>query len=278
MLETLSQAGHFKPIHDAHAIEQVVFILQFDRLTDDTLFMEIAKAAEQFQSELPGRSKIQGLNFLAATNQPVQTVQNSGIAFRKVAPDGAIENELRIDRDSIVFKTTLYSRWNAAWSQASKYFNALVSNYAAQARLTGITINYVDKFEWIGDITKCRPSLLLRPESKYLCSHVFEQADLWHSHTGAFIRVDQYTKRLLNVNIDFLDESRFDEVRRVVAITTVLTDQLNQQGYDPYLSKGSDIDIIGFIDDHMMSLHVFGKKVFGNIINDEMSKRIALIE
>lgn len=272
MSDALNTTGQFKPIHDAHAIEQVVFNLQFDRPVDDVIFLEAGKAAEQFLPELPGRNKTQALTF-----QPgALPVPNSGILFRKVAPDGATENELRVDRNSLSFRTTLYSRWDAIWSQANKYFNALIPIYAAQARLIGISISYIDKFEWQGDLTACRPSLLLRAQSRYLCPHVFDAKDFWHSHTGAFIRVDNNTKRLLNINVDYLDESRLDEVRRIVAITTALADQLDQPEYEPYFAEGNDI--IKLVDEHMQSLHVFGKEVFGDIINDEMCKRIALVK
>lgn len=64
-------------------------------------------------------------------------------------------------------------------------------------------------------------------------------------------------------------------MRRVVAITTVLTDLMNQPGYNSPEAVAKDP--LDFLDAHMQDMHVFGKKIFGNIINDEMSKRIALI-
>ena len=191
-------------------------------------------------------------------------------------PDGTVAHELRVERTSLTFRTTLYSRWDAVWSQASRYFNTLVPLYAEQAGLSGISVNYVDKFVWSGNLSECRPNLLLRAESKYLCPYVYKAEDFWHSHTGAFIRVDKNTKRLLNVNVDYLDESRLSETRRIVAITTVLTDQLNQPGYE--LCAMERESVISFIDAHLQGLHKFGKEVFSNIINDTMSKRIALIE
>lgn len=275
MQDVLNKNGQFEPIYAAHAIEQVVFALQFDQPLEDAIFLEARKAAEQFKSELPGQIETQGLTLMLSSAAATQPVQNAGFLFRRVAPDGAVESELRIDHSSVIFKTTLYSRWDAVWSQARKYFKTLVPIYAAQARMSGISIHYVDKFAWSGDLTACRPSLLLRAKSKYLCPHVFEAEDLWHSHTGVFIRVDGSTKRLLNVNVDYLDENRSGEVRRVVVISTVLTDLLNQPGYEPYVAEGNDI--IGFVDARMQGLHVFGKQVFGDVINDTMSKRIALI-
>jgi hypothetical protein len=80
---------------------------------------------------------------------------------------------------------------------------------------------------------------------------------------------------LLNVNVDHLDEILSDDTRRVVSIITVVTDLLNQPGY--VATEVTAENIVQFLDSHAKELHVFGKKVFGNVINDEMSKRIALI-
>jgi uncharacterized protein (TIGR04255 family) len=275
MSDTLSPKGQFKPIHQAHSIEQVVFVLQFDQALDNNHFAKVLKSAEQFKSEFPTSFPIQKLTFVLGAGAPNQSdPTNSGTSFQKTGVDGLVINELRVDRSSLTFITTFYSRWATVWSQASRYFDALVPLYAECAGLAGISVNYVDKFLWEGSFNDCKPSLLVRAGSKYLCPHVYDAEDFWHSHTGAFTRPDANTRRLLNVNVDYLDETRINETRRIVAITTVLTDQLNQPGYTPIsLKREENID---FIKSHMLSLHLLGKEVFGNIINDTMSSQIDL--
>ncbi|MGH9906867.1 MAG: hypothetical protein ACRD8U_14950, partial [Pyrinomonadaceae bacterium] len=196
--------------------------------------------------------------------------------FRSTRRDGTVENELKVERASITYRTTSYSRWDAVWGRARIYFDALLPTYVAQGRVLGISLNYVDKFFWRGEVRECRPSLLLRPTSNYLCPHVYDAEDLWHSHTGAFIRVDDATKRLLNVNVDYLDENQPNGIRRVVVITIVLTDLMNQPGYTAWhLTAENPSELFAT---RMSQLHNFGKEVFGNIINDTMSRRIALTD
>lgn len=274
-----NENGHFEPVHEAHAIEQVQFVLQFDRSLDDATFLEVRKIAEQFISELPARSDIQSFGVAIGASVSVGPISSSpsigGVMFRRVQPDETVESELRIERTSVAFRTTLYTRWDAVWARSRKYFDAIVPKYVGQARISGISLNFIDKFVWSGAIDKCRPNLLLRPASTYLCPHVYTAQDLWHSHTGAFIRVDNNTKRLFNVNVALNDESRLDESRRAVAITTVMTDLMNQPGYAS--SEVAAENVAEFLNDHMKQLHLFGKKLFSNIINDEMCKRIALV-
>ena len=269
--------GYFEPIHAAHAIEQVAFILQMEPPLAHESFSQICEIAKQFKTEadMPGQSEFKTLAFAFGPTMPQHSPPPSPLVLNRIAADGTPEKELRVDVNSISFTTFRYTRWEAAWSQARRYFEILVPTYIENTKIAAMGLNYIDKFKWVGELSECKTNILMRTGSKYLCPHIFEADDFWHSYTGAFIRADKSTKRLLNVNVDYLDEIRPDNIRRVVAITTVLTDLMNQPGYDPIEinAKGA----INFLDSRMQNLHVFGKEVFGNIISDEMSKRIALI-
>jgi uncharacterized protein (TIGR04255 family) len=269
--------GHFEPIHAAHAIEQVAFILQMEQPLAHESFSQICEIAKQFKTEadMPGQPEFKTLAFAFGPAMPQHSPPPSPLVLNRMAADGTPEKELRVDVNSISFTTFRYTRWEEAWSQARRYFEALVPTYIENTKIAAMGLNYIDKFKWVGELPECKTNILMRSGSKYLCPHIFEADDFWHSYTGAFIRADKSTKRLLNVNVDYLDEIRPDNIRRVVAITTVLTDLMNQPGYDPFEVNAKDA--INFLDARMQNLHVFGKEVFGDIISDEMSKRIALI-
>jgi uncharacterized protein (TIGR04255 family) len=276
----------FEPLHDAHAIEQVVFAIQFQNTIDDAVFKEICDDLDLVTGDLPKKVPLDspnlmgpnllGQNFtftIGSAPSPIPSV-HFGMIHQIVQPDGTVGIEFRVDRISIVFRTTRYTRWAETWSRARKYYDVVLPKYVAKSRVAGISLNYVDKFVWNGAPADCRPSLLLAANSKYLCPHVYESPDLWHSHTGAFTRIDKQTKRLLNVNVDYLDEQRGAAPRRTIVIGTVLSDLMNQPEFEPL--DISETDAISFFDLRMQQLHDYGKTVFANIINDPMSKRIAL--
>lgn len=280
MTNAVNQTANFEPIHAAHAIEQVAFVVQFDRPFDDAVFSEIRKITKQFEAELPGKMEIQSMSF-AISGQPVlQSPQHAptGLILRRMAPDGSVEAELRIERTSLTFLTTRYTRWDAIWSQATIYFNVLLPLYITQggARLLAVSLNYIDKFAWAGDLANCTPNSLLRQESKYISKHIFETKEFWHSHTGSFIKVSNFVKRLLNVNVDYVDEPVRDGLRRVISITTVLTDQFNQVGYDEYVANQEES--IAMINTRMQDMHIYGKNVLNDLITHQMSQRIALTD
>jgi len=275
MSEAINSKGNFEPIHNAHSIEQVLFAIQFEIPLNDTLLSKIRNIALEFKQDgsLPAINDIQG--FTINMGQGPIPSQN-GFMLYKTRTDGIIEKELRVERNIVTFRTTHYSRWKDIWSEAEKYFSALIPLFCSNSKITGIGLNYFDKFVWSGSIQECRSDALFNRNSKYLCPYIFTNEDLWHVHTGAFIRVNNQTKRLININIDSFDENLNGDTRRVFVIATVITDQFNQINYDPFAFE--EDQIIEGIKLKFTDLHSYGKNVLADIINYNMSKRIALIE
>lgn len=268
----------FEPIHEAHAIAQVAFILQFTNPISESSFEDAKLKSNEFDNELPGKNNIteQGIQIhLGNQGQALPlNVITTGVRRTKSLPDGAIESDLRIERSSITFITTRYTRWATIWEQCTRYFIELLPYYLNDSNfLNSINLNYIDKFIWKDSPATCNPELLLRNNSRYVSQHIFGVEDLWHSHTGAFIRFDNFTKRLVNVNVDCLDELHDDKPRRTIAIATSIADHFNQPDYEPL---STDIEPNKAIDDHMQSMHVLGKKIISELITENMCKRIAL--
>ena len=267
--------SRFEPIHDAHAIEQVALVVSMSQGLADAEFNAACAAADRFKAELPGTQQLQFQTIaLGAFGIPPAMGAFGGRVFTSSRKDGSIESELRVERHGIGFRTTAYTRWPLIWEQARRYFETLLPFYLAGAEIASISLNYVDKFFWDGDSLAMAPNLLLRPGSAFICPHVFEAKDLWHSHMGVFQRADQAIKRLLNINLDCLDENQ-PAPRRIVTITTILTDMLNQAGYAPLHRPDSGTE---FFCMRANQLHEDNKTLLAEIINDRMCKRIGLTE
>jgi uncharacterized protein (TIGR04255 family) len=285
MPSTHPKQGSFRPVHAAHSIEQAALVVNFDRPLDYSRLAAVNEITNQFREELPGGGPIQGgFSFMIggpAVMQvpfnPQQPAPVTGILLHRNAPDGSIERELRVEQSSMSFRTNVYSRWSAVWELAHKYFSSVMGTYLdSGANLVNVSLNFVDKFVWDGEMKNCNPSLLIKHDSKYVASHVFSRDDLWHSHTGAFDRSDNQTKRLTNVNIDCLDEVVGFTPRRSVVITTVLTDMFNQPSYDmTSLSQGNGMD---FVTSHLEALHNYDKEILREILVAPIAQQIALLD
>jgi len=280
MTATSSEVGQFEPIHNAHAIEQVVFTVQVNNALDDAQLAAIEQVSAGF-TELPAKQALAGV-FVGVGSGPFPFSMGgpgfpntvSGYTLQHIQPNGSVESELRVDRWSVMFRTIDYTRWQAVWERARKYFGAVLPIYAQSAQISAIGLNYVDKFIWNGAPEACRASSLLRSGSPYFSPHLLDLDDLWHSYTGAFLRPDEATKRLLNVNIDCLDEAVPGGGRRVVAITTALTDMLNQPGFVP--TAATTDNVLSFVEARLGQMHAFEKNTLNAIINDQMNQRIGL--
>ena len=270
--------GKFTPLHDAHAIEQLLIAVHFAHPVSG-INGSIKEAVKPFKTDLPGESKIQRLVFTTSQglNGDHQTPVDDAPSFMmsRTAANGALENELRVEPQSITFRTTTYTRWLEKWGQIEKYLAALAPLYLlGKNAIASISLSYIDKFNWVGELEKSSPPLLLKPNSKYITPHVYSQTDLWHSHTGVFLKPDAATKRLLNVNVEHSQNDSISGMLRTVSVATVLTDLFNQPDY-AQTNLTSD-EIIEFLRVRFANLHEVSKATFKEVISEEMAKRVAL--
>lgn len=278
MQNTSNVGDQFAPVHAAHAIEQVVFTIQVDTPLSDEQLKQAKEIARQFKNDddMPGLSDMRGMSFMFGQfGTPPVPEMMAGFVLNRMGPSGVVEKELRVERNALSFMTTRYSRWATILSTAWRYIEAFLPIYIERSKLTGVGLNYLDKFIWGGDATTCNIQRLFREESKYLSAHVFEAEDLWHCHTGAFIRPEAHVKRLLNINVNALDENQDNASRRVITILTVLTDLLNQPGYDETTLNGQSVG--AFVTDRLSTIHEASKLVLMDLLRNEMSKRISLV-
>lgn len=271
----------FNPIHEAHAIERVVFALQFSESVGAPTVRDIDEVLEQFSEELPRKDEIQDLR-VSISNTPSsglahsQTGELSGIIRQRISADGSIEDELRASLDTLQYQTSKYTRWNDIWGKTGSYFKAALPEYLNRADLFSVTLNYLDRFFWNGDFGAFSPSELLREDSRFLAHHIFQLDDLWHSHTGAFLKVDGHTKRLMNVNLDCIDHKDDARGPRSIGIRITLTDSFNQDGYEA-LDVTSEL-APSLVNDHMSAMHDMNKDILRSLITDDMASRIGLDE
>ncbi len=151
--------GHFEPIHAAHAIEQVVFILRTEQPLDEVFFLQAWEKAKQFKTEadMPGQPQTITLAFgLTMPQQPPPRL----FVLNRTAADGTLEKELRIENNSMSFTTFRYTRWDEVWSQARRYFIGILPIYAENSKIAAVGLNYIDKFKWVGELSECKTNIL----------------------------------------------------------------------------------------------------------------------
>lgn len=278
MANALERTG-FVPIHDAHAIEQLNTTVIFARPLSDTEMRQATESMSAFEATLPGFGQIMGMGFSIGPQGVSPMMQNAseapaGVLRTYTDPKGVVVKELKLERQALTFRTLAYTRWSTVWKEARNYFEVVLARVPNEVMLSGYTLSYSDKFIWHGVASEMDVNLLLRQDSEYITPKTFSANDLWHCHSGQFVRAKESVKRLIVVDCDCVDEQVFGANRRVVRIGTTLTELLNQPGFEQ-----STIPLpssMNTLDEAFRILHNELKKVFSEIVSDAIAETVGL--
>ncbi|MDP3251310.1 MAG: TIGR04255 family protein [Hydrogenophaga sp.] len=272
----MNTANRFEPLHDAHAIELVQFSFQFLKPLSDGAMSRLIESMNQFEQELPVRQDLRNVSVSIGMNGPssIGQIQGSidGALRQSIARNGAVEKELRVERTGIGFRDSSYTRWDNVWRGCQSFIQPLLLAIAGdEAIINVVQLQYVDKFIWHGEKNKCRAAEALRVGSKYLVPAIFESEDFWHSHTGHFVRINERVKRLVQINVDHLEENTAKGACPVIRAATVVIDLLNQPGYQS--------DLVGFrehLEEKMQEMHNLLKAIFSELVSESMARRVGM--
>lgn len=282
-MSTNGTNSSFEPLHKAHSIEQVSLAVVFAKEIGDEELRAARKALGK-PDELPGYSEMRGMSFAfsagavasagAQVSGPAIGSAPSGHVFTRVRPDGTVESQLQVQKLAIAFLTSSYTRWTDLSAQTRRYIDHLLPIYAAGCEVAQVQLAYSDKFLSTSTPETSTPGRILREGSPYLAHTVFRAQNLWHCHTGTFERVGETVKRLRNVQVEFVTETREDQERGVLAIRTTLADMYNQPGFKQ--SQFKPESAAQHVCETLEELHAIDKEILRDILTDEMARRIAL--
>jgi uncharacterized protein (TIGR04255 family) len=278
-------SGIWQPSREAHAIEIVGAAVTLSEPLNDTLLRKALRAADKAsaQSQLVERTSLTGIQVKVHQGVilPTAALPANGISFKRtVMEEGPLGNvvtvaaeELVVDRQSVVFRSRRYERWNQfkhmLFELVPPVLDALLGSTAAQSA----RLEYRDRFTYSGNSSDAPTEELLRKGSPYIAQHVFDAGQLWHSHTGMFVQSEGVTRRLIQIAIDATDiePAEEDGVRRSVAIMTGVQDDFRGAGIQAEDDQDRDM-IMGRFE----SLHDCSKEFFRKLITDDVATRIGL--
>jgi hypothetical protein len=240
----------FEPVNESHSIVSASLVLKFSPPLPDEAWPEMREAMLRLREkhDLPRPLPVFGLSlsfdgkqFQADLNSPPPTANmSSGLAIYNFTDDDDIVEQISMTRDSEYASTQL---------------------------------EYVDRFE-----CRCGDDVLpakeiLRDNSPYIPPLSQSADDLWHSYCGRFERLDERTRRLINVRLDYNEDGAEASKTRVLNIVTMLMDTINQDGFEPTDRRSINME---FIQKAANSQHVTLKDILRSIISQEAVERIGL--
>lgn len=192
-----------RPFAGRNAIEAAVFALRLQQPLDmaslqriDTVFDQ--QASDPQQDGLPGKQLIQ---FQAGPGLPFPP--NTGELLRFVSlPSGAHAWRLQVQAHAIVVTCHQYSRFDAVWPRAQRYFDLTLEAIGAPCDVMEVSHQVLDRFQY-----NTAPGLtydlaeLFKRGSDYLTPKAWNSGLLWHVHQGWFDESDDGFKHLHQVNL-----------------------------------------------------------------------------
>ena len=178
-------------------------------------FEAIGKLHSSFRKRLPRRNIQQMLMMQIGPPgpMPVQIPQQAGIVFDRLKGDGSPEASLSVVMNMVTYMTTIYTRWDEVWREAVAVIEPIASVLAAEHPVSGLTVEYTDRFLMPGRDTASRPVRRLLASNPFIADNIFNCEGLWHCNHGFFRNLDTLPGCRLLENVNFgLSETEVDDV------------------------------------------------------------------
>lgn len=259
----------WKPVHEAHAIDRVHVVVQFNNpLTDKLLAKLTSSVVANFRSlgfeELTrADSAIQNIMVPAQTGVVMPEITQNGWILKRTSADKLMEEAGF--RDSIFsYMSTEYGRWGNLVSRFWDIFEAPLETALESVDISSIKLEYWDRFVFDGAPQDADASLLLANIDPTIPASAISGNSLWHSHSGWFENHDD-DLILVNRNVGLVDEAVASESRRVCNIFTLVE-----------LRPTKPIESVEKSKSTLEHLHQRSLALFGTSLSDEQRDKIGL--
>ncbi len=201
------------PITQSHAIQSVVFALEWQGELTDQALTDIQKLAPELKSHFPVATAQRVVNInigpklnSALPNQQEVDDQLGGMMFLRTGKFGNVTSQLNVSRTNCVVLINEYDRWTQTLDAVIRYIKIVLPVILKEKPITIIALQYIDVFTWKDDPENLNLREIFIENSPYLAPNVFDQKGLWHCHNG------YVTQQLHHLEGDCLDNINVNTV------------------------------------------------------------------
>ena len=210
----------WRAIHEAHAIDRVRVMLQFNEALNDKLLQKAASPVAEnyrdleFETVERAEKPIQTI-VLTQDLTPIKPPAKNGWVLKR----GNVIEEAGFRDLTFGYVSTEYGRWENLKSRFWGIFRAPLAIALESVDLAHIKLEYWDRFVFDGDPATADAQLLLEVVNPLVSPDSISGASLWHSHAGWLEQRDG-NPVLINRHLDAIDQTIEGEPRRVLNIFT----------------------------------------------------------
>jgi uncharacterized protein (TIGR04255 family) len=263
------------PINEAHAIQSVVFALEWQGQLSDHALTEIEKLSSKLKTHFPNSAvqkmrtiKLDATPDSVSLNQQFEEEQVHGVTFQRIGKFGRVESQLNVARSNCIVLLHTYERWKPTLEAIMRYFKIVLPVILKEKSISTIALQYEDIFTWKDDASKLNLREVFKDNSPYLAPNIFEQQGLWHCHHGYIIEslADVHGKCVDNINVSLVDNQNDREIRISTTHKVTLISPLRMANKD-YLQS---------IENVQNKLHDHNKEILSKLLTNEVCAKIKL--
>lgn len=175
----------FVPKSGEHSIVEVVFGLQFNRPFGTDQLDAIAADEAFYKPLFPTRRPAQSFQISFGAGLPTAqgVARPTSSVFFEGQADGKVTWLLRVDGQNIFVNCLAYTRWDEVWGAVRPYLDRAATSVSEGNLVTGIMLQYIDQFDWTGDISGYSLSGLLKA-GPAVPKSLLDKGPNWHLHQG----------------------------------------------------------------------------------------------
>ncbi len=285
MKKPMSKAPlQFEPVHSEHSIEDFFLAVRFSRPLSESTHVQAVTHGRRLAADqnLPAEAFQAGLAISVDVLSGITPhgTGSAGTYFRRFNTKGGVEEELRIERNLIGYRTGSYDRWKGIVEKLEVLVLPLVELYSKEVPiLDSAILQYVDRFKIKGK-SDVDWSELFRPDTQWVVSGMLHTRTAWHSHCGRFeeATTKQTDRHLVNVNVDVGEPTAMlgGEPIASLAILTLCSDTFIRPGATPALFDPTTI--ASNLRARFDALHVRSKEILKEVLAEPYLKRIGMDE
>ena len=230
------------------------------------------KSHSVWKDELPKMSRLAVMQFAVGDSAPSELPPPpvGGIMFDSYKSDGSLDWRLRVDENGIFVNCLSYTRWIEVWPKAYSVLRKVSDFINGEVFIASVILQYVDIFNWSGNISEYRLSDLLNTDSKRIPDAIFDEAHLWHLHQGRFLNLPDNNGRILErVDFDGLEDENSSPI---VKMDILLQHQFKVELAHQINNLGNEEVIGGLFE----ALHNMQKQIAMDFLSSDMCGRIGL--
>lgn len=263
------------PITETHAIQSVIFVLEWQGEVSDHALQEVHALAPNLKSHFPVSTvqKVVMVNLDQAAGGFPAVQQNGdavgGVVFQRMGKFGQVASQMVISRNNCLVAINEYSRWDPILEAVMRYFKIVLPSILKEKSISSVALQYNDMFTWKDEPANLNLREVFRNNTPYLAPNSFEQKGLWHCHHGYVREIEDVEGTCLdNINVSVVNNQDDRAIQILTSHKLTLKSPLRIATKD-YLQS---------IEKYQNILHRENKSVLRKLLSDEVCAKIKLSE